>query len=362
MKLNKISYTTEKWILEGVSFEKLNLVVGKNATGKSRLLNVIKGFAEMVKNDNLIYNGEWDVSFGLNEQDDFYNFQINKLPAFQSPHEVLCFGNLANTQILLSRNDSGAKIFSQIDNKFVDINPPNDKLTLHTRRDTRDYPYFEDIVKWAEGVHFFNFGNIHSYSFIENNARPTRLTSVDDIGELIKHLDENKRLKIRNEFNSLGYNLESFDIDKVSANSDKYELFVTEKNIRNSINQRYMSQGMFRAFYLVVFINYLLEKHIPSTIIIDDLGEGLDYERSTRMGDWLFSKLENTSIQLIATSNDYFMMDSIDLKYWNLLKRNEGKIISINQRTNPKEFESFKFLGLSNFDFFASDFLLKNKL
>ncbi len=112
-------------------------------------------------------------------------------------------------------------------------------------------------MEWAEGVHFFNFGNIHSYSFIENNAKPTRLTSVDDIGELIKDLDENTRLKIRDEFNSLGYNIESFDIDKVSANSDKYELFVTENNIRNNINQRYLSQGMFRAFYLVVFINFL---------------------------------------------------------------------------------------------------------
>ena len=362
MKLNKISYLTEKWELEGVSFEKLNLVVGKNATGKSRLLNVIKGFAEMIKNDNLIYNGQWDVTFGLNDKDDFYNFQIYKLPAFQSPHEILNQGKHNKTINLLSRDDNGAKIYSEISNAFVSINPPNDKLTLHTRRDTKDYPYFEDLVEWAEGVHFFNFGNIHSYSFIENNAKPTRLTSVDDIGELIKDLDENTRLKIRDEFNSLGYNIESFDIDKVSANSDKYELFVTEKNIRNNINQRYMSQGMFRAFYLVVFINFLLVKHIPSTIIIDDLGEGLDYERSTRMGDWLFSKLEQTSIQLIATSNDYFMMDSIDLKYWNLLKRNKGKIISINQRTNPEQFENFKFLGLSNFDFFSSDFLLKNKL
>ncbi len=109
MKLNKIRYLTEKWELEGVTFEKLNLVVGKNATGKSRLLNVIKGFAEMIKNDNLIYNGQWDVTFGLNDKDDFYNFQIYKFPAFQSPHEILNKGKHTKTINLLSRDDTGAK-------------------------------------------------------------------------------------------------------------------------------------------------------------------------------------------------------------------------------------------------------------
>jgi predicted ATP-dependent endonuclease of OLD family len=362
MKLNKISYLTDKWALEGVSFEKLNLVVGKNATGKSRLLSVIKGFAEMIKNDNLIFTGEWDVSFEINDKNEFYDFSISKLPAFKSPHEILNKSIDGKSSNLLIRNDTSAKIFSEQSKDFIFINPPDDKLSLHTRRDTKDYPYFEDIVKWAEGVHFFNFGNIHSYSFLENNTKPTRLTSVDEIGELIKDLDTNTRKNIITEFNSLGYNLESFDLEKVSANSDRYELFVKEQNIRNIFNQRFMSQGMFRAFYLVVFINYLLEKHIPSTIIIDDLGEGLDYDRSTKMGIWLFSKLKNTEIQLIATSNDYFMMDAIDLNYWNLLKRNGERIISINQKSNPKEFENFKFSGLSNFDFFGSDFLLKNKL
>jgi hypothetical protein len=59
----------------------------------------------------------------------------------------------------------------------------------------------------------------------------------------------------------------------------------------------------------------------------------------------------------VATSNDLFLMEVVDLKYWNVLRRKGMTVTAINNKNHPKVFQDFKFTGLSNFDFFASDYL-----
>jgi hypothetical protein len=47
----------------------------------------------------------------------------------------------------------------------------------------------------------------------------------------------------------------------------------------------------------------------------------------------------------------------VDIKYWNVLQREGTIVTTINQQNNPDLFKKFMFTGLSNFDFFASDFI-----
>jgi hypothetical protein len=92
-------------------------------------------------------------------------------------------------------------------------------------------------------------------------------------------------------------------------------------------------------------------------VIIDDLCEGLDYERATKLGELVFNICRDTEIQLIATSNDSFLMDAIDIKYWNILQRTGSIVTALNIKNSEEKFRKFKFTGLSNFDFFSSDYL-----
>lgn len=91
--------------------------------------------------------------------------------------------------------------------------------------------------------------------------------------------------------------------------------------------------------------------------MIDDLCEGLDYAKATKLGKIIFKKCDNSQIQLIATSNDSFLMDVVDIKHWNVLYREGKSVHTLNYKTQYNVFEQFKFTGLSNFDFFASDYL-----
>jgi predicted ATPase len=150
-----------------------------------------------------------------------------------------------------------------------------------------------------------------------------------------------------------------YDIEKIYAKlaGKKEALYIKEKNLTNDLIQSQLSQGMFRALSLIVFIYYLINKNTVRTIIVDDLCEGLDYDRATKLGQLLFEELENKKIQLIASSNDSFLMDVVNIKYWNILTRKNNTIKVYNYKNSQEKFDQFKYSGLSNFDLFSSDYL-----
>ncbi len=116
---------------------------------------------------------------------------------------------------------------------------------------------------------------------------------------------------------------------------------------------------MFRAISLIIQLNYLKLTREPSCILIDDIGEGLDYERSCHLIKLIMDKAENARFQLIMATNDRFVMNEVPLEYWTVLHR-EGKRCRVFNIKNSKEkFEEFRFTGLNNFDFFSSDYLIE---
>lgn len=118
-----------------------------------------------------------------------------------------------------------------------------------------------------------------------------------------------------------------------------------------------LSQGMARCITLIVYVEFLIRKKTPAAIVIDDFGEGLDYLRATALGKMLFKRCLEYNIQLIATSNDSFLMNVVDIDYWNVLIRDGKTVKAINIENHPDIFEDFRFEGTSNFNFFASSYL-----
>ena len=111
---------------------------------------------------------------------------------------------------------------------------------------------------------------------------------------------------------------------------------------------------------IVVTINYLMQKGAEGTIVIDDIGEGIDFERSSRLTELIFKRAEDTGTQLIATSNDRFLMNIVDIKYWNVFERKGETVRAFNCRNSKRAFDEFSLTGLNNFDFF-SDGLYRHK-
>lgn len=356
MKLVGLSYADPFWKLEDLHLGSVNLIVGKNATGKTRTLQTIDLLVKMLtQKRNLNWGSRWNATF----ENDMGNVMVYSFGTSYNPdNEGVVTGEKleinGKTVLFRNPNEELSYIYNDITNGLDYVSPPIDKLILHTNRDTLKYPYLETIADWAETSFGFKFGNISPYAKF-NQQEYDLLTAVEDIPFLFQKLSVKERQSLIKDFAKIGYNIEDVSVQ----DRETPILFFKEKGIPKPIPHFKLSQGMLRSLALVIYMHYLIGRKKAATVVIDDLCEGLDYNRATKLGQLVFDLAETNHIQLVATSNDNFLMDTIDLKYWVLLKREGSTVSSIDHENHPDLFESFRYTGLSNFDFFASDFTIK---
>ncbi|MDD3060591.1 MAG: hypothetical protein PHW94_06600 [Sulfurimonas sp.] len=139
-------------------------------------------------------------------------------------------------------------------------------------------------------------------------------------------------------------------------------VYVQENNL-SYLPQVYISQGMFRALSIIIQITFNRYLAIPTSLIIDDIGEGLDFERSSKLIKLLIDRVnDNPDKQLFLTTNDKYVMNSVPLKYWNIVYSENSEIKCKNINNSKQIFEDFAFTGLNNFDFFTGKIFQKTSL
>lgn len=347
MRLTHFSYTEIGWeIKERLPLQAVNLLVGKNSVGKSKTIHSLgKTIAFFLQQREPLQFEKFGAV--LHFEDDSktitYCFFCSKGEITQ---EILSVDN----EEYIQRDKETATLHQEA------INPPANKLILHVRRDTVQYPYIEKIMLWAEQACGLSFNEMDVAG--DNSTASYILGLQQELYTLVKSLPQDALKHIIAEAQSLGYPITK--IRDLAIGTTFKKVIFNEEGVKSSLIDKSLSKGMFRTLYLLIYIEYLSHQASPSLLLIDDLCEGLDYERSTKLGKLLFDFCLDHNIQLIASSNDTFLMDVIDLKYWNILQREGSRISSINIQDNPELFEDFRFTGLSNFDFISSDYIQRH--
>lgn len=356
MKLIELSYSNGEWELDKLEFGRVSLIVGKNATGKSRTLGVIDTLIKILSQKiPVFFPSEWNLSLE-EETGSVFNYQFK---SGVRNNEVFIISETLkrNDEILLKRVESNSTIKNEVSKKEESISPPENKLILHTNRDIKKYPFLEQISTWAEQAVGFQFGSISpKYHFNQQYSFSASPSEVE-MTSIFLSLTNQGRQNVKEDFQKIGFSILEIEV----RHGSPIDYFaIRENDVVRRIDESDISQGMFRCMYLLIFLESLVTKQRPSTLIIDDLCEGLDYDRATKLGDLVYKKCLNNEIQLIATSNDVFLMDVVDISFWNVLQRNGRSVTSLNYKKNEALFDSFKYTGLSNFDFFSSDYLAQN--
>lgn len=350
MKLKSLEYSEPGWYLNGLNFSEASLVVGKNAVGKSKtikalsiLINIIAQQKEIKESDYFYYN----IIFTDNNDNEFtYRF------TFYSGKVVKEILHDNNGNIFIRRDKKQTLYYGE------EINPPANKLSLTTRRDTVLYPEIEKIIEWAESSYGLLFNQIDPVN--DDISSFNIMSKCHNLITMFEKLDESAKQQVIKDLNNLDYKIDDLNVQEIGQ---KFKiLHITESGVKDYLWEASISQGMQRTLFLIIFINYLsLNKENTKIIAIDDFCEGLDYDRSIKLGKYLYKFCIENNIQLITTSNDSFLMDVVDLKYWNILHRKGDKVTAINIYNSPELFEDFEFTGLSNFDLFSSDFIARHK-
>ena len=348
MILSSFSYKTYGWELEEMNALNLtNLLVGKNAAGKTRTINALKNVTRFMQMNSIVFGStdgfKTKLTF-VNPQDDNwrmeYSFEIDKSNVKAEKLKL-------NDKTLINRKDGKASFMGE------PINPPIKKLVVQIRRDREAYPEIEALMGWTEGVVAVSCSNINPFTVILGNT--STIVNPLPFSTLVDSLDTSMKRKVLEKAKQLGY--EIVDINTVQTGSEIQLVSVKERNVKHDIMDFQLSSGMIRVLYLLCFLEFLKRGKMASILLIDDLGEGLDYQRATLLGKEMFEVCENEGMQMIASSNDSFLMDVVEISRWQILRRKNSKLSALNQANSPELFNYFRMTGLSNFDLFSSDFI-----
>ena len=132
---------------------------------------------------------------------------------------------------------------------------------------------------------------------------------------------------------------------------------VQETGLKCMTQQHSMSTGMFRVFSLLAQLNYHVLSGKSGCIIIDDIGDGLDFEQTVTFIDLIREKIEASNMQLIMSTNNRFIMNHVPIEEWCVLRRSGSHVSAKNYSNSKEQFDDFKMTGFNNFDMFATDYL-----
>ena len=392
MKLDIFQYVynqglRNEWRVEECRLSQVNLIIGKNASGKSRIVKSIHLLSQLLSDDNIeARNDEWHLYFDIDRPESKTEYILKIEKGLVVQEKLIMYGE-SNEPLLLERDRSGeGTIFAKELNQKIKFQTSKAELAAVKRRDSIQHPFLEKLYQWSNSLRFYEFGTPLGKNFMTLMSYPTiklsdnkrelkSYNSVVSIFQVGKQEIGDKFIQaIISDMKEIGYNLSEIGTKIPSAIERDFStyntldgdglpefIYVKEEDLNFVTEQSDISQGMFRALSLLIQINYSLLASKPSCIVIDDIGEGLDYQRSSSIIKILIEKAETGLVQLIMTTNDEFIMNGVPIEYWSVIERTPGSAKLHNISNSRDKIEEFKFIGLNNFDLFTSEFLLQKE-
>ncbi|EGS1994085.1 AAA family ATPase [Vibrio vulnificus] len=360
----------DEWHLSCSDIFDVNLIVAQNGTGKSRTLRVlnylfltISDKTQVIQNSNFIY----DVVFFEKKSNTTYNYKVEcENGNIKNEHLII------NNKTVISRRDKMVEAYYSKLNLTIETSLDTTKFAI-SQADETQKDYLVPLVEFSKQVLMVNFGtDLGQNTFTVNGLLGIPKEQIDEsnlrsyINSIVSFFHFSKAFDffnelceaIKNDMNHIGYSIEEVSIEESGGGLLKGKpmdrIYVKETDIKTRIYQDLMSQGMFRAFAALTILNYLDISNKSGALLIDDIGEGLDFERSSKLIELIIDKCSQKDIQCLLSSNDKFVMNKIPLEHWQIISRNAHKCLMINHKNNPEPFEDFKMIGLNNFDFFST--------
>lgn len=370
MRLIQVDYTQyagtdREWSVRGLTLGPINLLVGQNATGKSRTLHIIHAMGQLLSGKKKHVEAHWTLLF-RNEADEIrYELEICEGIVRK---EILAKGG----DTLLERGAAGTgKIDARDSEEPMQFKIPETTPATIAKRDEYQHPFLEPLHEWASSLRYYPFGGPMGRDKVALPEEPgTNLPDPSDFEFVValfksgtERFGGKFEMKVREDMGRIGYALDEVGIEEVTDVTSAIALvarplclFAKESDLKAKTPQMVMSQGMFRALSLIVQTVYAELSGVPACVVVDDIGEGLDFERSTKLIDLLMERARNNAFQLIMATNDRFVMNAVPLETWSCLRRTAGGSEVLNYDNSKELFDNFKLTGLGHFDFLTTEY------
>ena len=357
--LDKRFNIKDNWSLTGLKLSPFTIITGLNSAGKTRTCNLIKDFFlnKLLGYPKDLRIGDHNVLLKTSED---YSYRINiDISLDKNDNKVIKKDELHKIadgmSTLLYNRD---KIYDMNLNKIVSYRPPKDSLTFHARRDEISYPYIEEIMREANNFYFLDFEELKIITvgkIIEKKLPKEILPSLTPAFFDLLVTKEIKN-KILEEINLLGFAIKDISIEPIIIGNQKAPmLFFKERGVKVPYDMIQASQGMNKIIFLIVILNLMED---GSCILIDNLGDGLDYKRSMDIVPIIEEKSNNK--QIIMCTNNEILLNQTDIRNWNILHREGTKVRAFNYENNKDQLNKFADSGLSNYEYFMSKYYIED--
>ena len=377
MRLESLTYSQYRnarryWELDELTLDDVNLVVGMNASGKTRTLNVIAGLASLLsaRREEVFESGSYCASFSRHR----------RARAGQMEYALDIEGGRVIEEALtideeeyLHRTQTGkGRIWAEQEQQYIAFKVPETRIAAAAKRDQLQHPFLEPLCGWAESVVHVRCGTSMGKEKLLGVGKGASVKGKfgSDVNKPIAtFLSGCNRFGLRafktpikNDMKAIGYRIRNISLAppiSISFSMSVGEVLclnVREIDLKCETDQHSMSDGMFRALALLIQVNYAIMENPSSCILIDDIGEGLDYERANSLVNVIRAKAKSHPVQLIMASNNRFVINGVPIKQWQVAERSGPRVHFYNYRNSRDVFEEFEYTGLSNYDFFRSGF------
>ncbi|MGL5004693.1 MAG: hypothetical protein ACRDAM_17275, partial [Casimicrobium sp.] len=150
MTIKSLTYSEFKgapngWVLQPTDFGAINLVVGRNATGKTRLLNVVAGLCQILSGQltQPLLSGTYSAEFEIDQKSFKYDLEYENRTV---KNEQL----LVDGALKLERDEQGkGRVHFEQLAEFVAFELSPELLAIQQKRDRLQHPFIEIIANWA---------------------------------------------------------------------------------------------------------------------------------------------------------------------------------------------------------------------
>ena len=367
IKYEERSGDPREWRLEKVALNPTaTLVVGKNSTGKSRFLSVIDSLAATLSGRKPPMDGNFLAEIEL--PSGLYTYELIVVNRAVQREKLTL-----NGRTVLDRHaDQPAPLYFEKEGVAIESQFQPSTLAVATRQDQRQHPWFVELATWAGRARKYSFATgfqrervasiAEAVKQTDNTTSASAFDPDDAVGAYLrgfKLFGDKFDESVVNDMRTLGFQLSEVGAESIQSlipelNMDAVMLYIREDGLNAKVPQAFMSQGLFRTLALVISLNAQMMASDGRFVLVDDVGEGLDFERASGLVQLLLKKSEEQSVQIVMATNDRFVMNGVPLEKWCVLERSGSVVQAYTAATHKEAFDNFKFVGLSNFDFFRS--------
>jgi predicted ATPase len=342
-----------EWTLERIEFNSLTLLVGASGVGKTRILKAILCLKKIARGASL--NGaEWRVEFlanglpyvwsGLFENKGFFSESIfensDKADDKDKP-------NIANEKLYINNElivDRSIESIIFNGTRTVKLSQKESVISLLKEEDQIKVVHTELLKilfddSSGENNNFFRY-------FVLDDESVSKFHEYKDL-DSIRNSDEDLRTKlyltyknlpnifekIKNSFIDVFPYIEGLKIEPIEKTDEKIPRFfkdlpfvqIKERGIRNWIDERKLSSGMYRTLFHIAELYLCADGTI---VLIDEFENSLGINCIDDITDSIVTYTGD--LQFIITSHHPYIINNISLDNWKVIFRKAGVVKNYN--------------------------------